>query len=295
MAAPTVTSVTPSTGSYLGGTTVLVVGTGFTTATGVTIGGDAADFEISGATLLAATTPAGIAGTAQVIVTNPDGSSTDVVNFTYSGSGLFSVAEARTYDKAQLGNASTYTSATIIAKEAAIRARFEDIIGVYFSATSVTEYIDGDGTATLYLGHHNPFKERTPRSVTLTSVTVISTDDTETAFTATELANVVKYPDKLVRRSGTFTSGHRNIKCVYTVGYATVPDDIKQAALQVLLMSPPDGLVPVNVSSYATDGQDGQINWSKVKDESRGRYYGNNTVDEVLREHRSRETLPGIS
>jgi hypothetical protein len=53
--------------------------------------------------------------------------------------------------------------------------------------------------------------------------------------------------------------------------------------------------VPVNVSSYATDGQDGQINWSKVKDESRGRYYGNNTVDEVLREHRSRETLPGIS
>jgi IPT/TIG domain len=84
MAVPTVTSVTPSTGSYLGGTTVLIAGTGFTGTTTVAFGGVAADFELSSATLLAATSPAHLAGAAQVVVTNADGPGTEAVNFTYT-------------------------------------------------------------------------------------------------------------------------------------------------------------------------------------------------------------------
>lgn len=84
MAVPTVASVTPSTGSYLGGTTVLIVGTGFTGTTSVTFDGVAADFELSSATLLAATAPPHLSGTAQVVVTNADGPSTDAVLFTYT-------------------------------------------------------------------------------------------------------------------------------------------------------------------------------------------------------------------
>jgi len=84
MAVPTVSSVTPSTGSYLGGTTVLIAGTGFTGTTAVTFDGVAADFELSSATLLAATSPGHLSGTAQVVVTNADGPSTDAVNFTYT-------------------------------------------------------------------------------------------------------------------------------------------------------------------------------------------------------------------
>lgn len=297
MAAPTVTSVTPNTGSYLGGTTVLIVGTGFTAATAVTIGGQSCDFEISSATLLAATTPAADAGAAAVVVTNVDGSSSDDVDFTYTGGpGMFSVAEARAFDKADLASTTVYTAAAIIAKEAAIRAKFERIIGVAMLPTTSTEYYDGDGTDTLYLAHHNPWSESTPRPVTLTSVTVIATDDTETAFTADELADVVKYPDRLVRRSGTFTAGHRNIKVVYAHGYATTPDDIKQAGLQVIVLPPPDGLKPSSVTSYATGGSDesGQVNWARVKDPGRGRWYGHESIDAVLREYRDREMLPGI-
>jgi hypothetical protein len=208
---------------------------------------------------------------------------------------LFSTATARSYDKEQLKSTTTYPDATITAKHAAIKTRFERIIGVALSSTAYTEYYDGDGTDTLYLNHHQPWADATPSPVTLTSVTIIATDNTETAFTTAELADVVKYPDKLVRRSGVFVSGNRNVKIVFTCGYTTVPEDIKQAALEVIIMSPPDGLVPSNVSGYATDGSDGQINWSKVKDPARGRWFGKEAVDAVLRYHRDIESLPGIS
>ena len=295
MAAPTVTSVTPSTGGTIGGTTVLIVGTGFTNTSTVTIGGVSADCEYSSSTLLAATTPPNVSGALTVAVTNADGTSTDAVTFTYSSSGIFTVAEARAYSKTKLESTAVYSNAVITAKEAAIRAKFERIIGVALTATASTEYYDGDGTATLYLAHHNPWAEATPRSVSVPSVTVISIDGTETAFTATELSDLVCYPHKLVRRSGAFATGSRNVRVVYTHGYSTVPEDIKQAAMEVLTMQPPDGLVPTNVTSYATDGSDGTVNWSRVKDAARSRWFGNEMVDSVLREHRDLETLPGIA
>lgn len=209
---------------------------------------------------------------------------------------IFTVAEARAFDKGQLGNAVTYPDAAITAKEIAIRAKFERIIGVALVTTASTEYYDGDGTNELYLGHHMPWSAPTPSPVTLTSVTVIAADGTETAFTVAELADVVRYPHKLVRRSGVFERGHRNIKVVYSHGYVNCPDDIKQAALQVAVLPPPDGLIPSPVTSYATGGsEDGGINWTRVKDPSRGRWYGHEHIDAVLREYRSIETLPGIA
>ena len=208
---------------------------------------------------------------------------------------LFDVATARAFDKGQLSNTAVYLDAAITAKEIAIRAKFERIIGVALSAKAYTECYDGDGTSTLYLNHHMPWADATPSPVTLTSVTVIATDNTETAFTVAELANVVKYPHKLVRRSGSFPRGVRNIKVAYTAGYTTCPEDIKQAALQVLHLQPPDGLIPGSIPSMVIDGTDGTINWSRVKDSAKGRWYGNEAIDSVLRYHRDIETLPGIA
>jgi len=106
---------------------------------------------------------------------------------------------------------------------------------------------------------------------------------------------VVKYSDKLYRRSGTFPIGHQNIKVVYTTGYTSIPEDIKNAALQVLLMSPPDGLIPSSIPSSAIGGTDGSINWARIKDPDRGRFYGHEVVDSILREHRALESLPGLA
>jgi len=74
--APTVTSVSPASGSSIGGTTVTLTGTNFTGATAVTFGGTAATgFTVNSATQITATAPAGSAGTVDVRVTTTGGTS----------------------------------------------------------------------------------------------------------------------------------------------------------------------------------------------------------------------------
>ncbi len=82
--APTVTAISPNTGTTAGGTSVTIAGTNFTGATGVTIGGTAATNTIVvSATTITATTPAGAAGTASVVVTTPGGSNAANTLFSY--------------------------------------------------------------------------------------------------------------------------------------------------------------------------------------------------------------------
>ncbi|MHC5018507.1 MAG: IPT/TIG domain-containing protein [Planctomycetota bacterium] len=87
--APTVTSVTPNTGSVLGGTTVTIDGSGFiSTATSkpsVTFAGAAATgVTVVHAGRLVCVTPSGTAGQVNVVVTNPDAQSGTLSNgFTY--------------------------------------------------------------------------------------------------------------------------------------------------------------------------------------------------------------------
>ena len=70
MPAPTVTSISPSSGLTTGGTSVTITGTNFTGVTGVTIGGAAVSgYTVNSATQITCTTPAGSAGTASVVVT----------------------------------------------------------------------------------------------------------------------------------------------------------------------------------------------------------------------------------
>ncbi|GDY22183.1 hypothetical protein LBMAG56_35300 [Verrucomicrobiota bacterium] len=81
---PTVTSISPTSGSTAGGTSVTITGTGFTGATGVTIGGAAApSVSVVSDTSITCTTPMGTAGTASVIVTTPAGANAANTLFTY--------------------------------------------------------------------------------------------------------------------------------------------------------------------------------------------------------------------
>jgi len=285
MAAPTVTSVTPSTGTYAGGTTVLIVGTNFSAATAVTIGGQSADFEISSATLLAATTPAHGAGAATVAVTNADGTSADAVSFTYTGApGLFSVAEARAFDKTQLASATTYPDATITAAEVQINAEFADILGYYpISTVTTAELYDGDGSTSLLLVR--------PEVTAVSAITDTNTAGTVTTYDSDDLSDLAIYPrGELVRRSrGVFTSGHRNISVTYTSGLATLPGDLKQAALMVCVRR----LCATDVPWESTGGTYEGINWTVTIDPSRNRWYGNDKVDGPLQ--RLRRVLPGIA
>ncbi len=89
LAAPTVAGVSPSAGPTGGGTTVVITGTGFTSATGaagVTFGAtNAANYTVNSDTQITATSPAGSAGTVDVRVTTPGGTSSTSASdfFTY--------------------------------------------------------------------------------------------------------------------------------------------------------------------------------------------------------------------
>lgn len=84
VAAPTLTSLTPNSGTTAGGTSVTITGTNFTGATAVTFGGAAAQsFVVNSATQITAVTPGGSAGAADVAVTTGGGTATAAGGFTY--------------------------------------------------------------------------------------------------------------------------------------------------------------------------------------------------------------------
>jgi hypothetical protein len=80
----TITSLNITTGPEIGGTAVVITGTGFTGATGVTFGGAAGTlFTVVNATTINVTTPAGT-GLVDVVVLHPGGNATLTGGFTYT-------------------------------------------------------------------------------------------------------------------------------------------------------------------------------------------------------------------
>jgi len=73
---PTITKLSTKSGPAAGGTTVTITGTQLASVTGVSFGGtQATEFTVKSATMLTVVTPASVAGTAFVTVTNPAGTS----------------------------------------------------------------------------------------------------------------------------------------------------------------------------------------------------------------------------
>ncbi len=203
---------------------------------------------------------------------------------------LFTTAEARAWDKKQLEDKSAYPDATITATEAAIRAQFERIIGVALATTSTIEVLDGSGSDTLQLAHHNPYAEANQRAVSVTACVIVDNDGvTYETFDADDLSDLACYPSgKIIRRTnGAFLSGLRNVTVTYTHGYTTAPVEIQRAALAVCVRR----LVPSNIPLEASAGTEHGIDWSRMPDIKRERWTGINWVDATLNEHRSNETI----
>ncbi|HVG20246.1 MAG TPA: IPT/TIG domain-containing protein [Blastocatellia bacterium] len=86
--APTISSISPGSGSTNGGTSVTITGTGFRSGATVSMGGAAAtSVNVTSSTSITAITPAHAAGAVNVVVTNSDGQSGNIANgYTYTTS-----------------------------------------------------------------------------------------------------------------------------------------------------------------------------------------------------------------
>ncbi|WP_246700860.1 IPT/TIG domain-containing protein [Rhodopseudomonas sp. BR0M22] len=84
VAAPTISSISPNSGSTGGGTSVTITGTNLSGVTSVTVGGASATLGTNTSTSIAITTPAGSAGAQDVVVTTAGGSATSTGGFTYT-------------------------------------------------------------------------------------------------------------------------------------------------------------------------------------------------------------------
>jgi IPT/TIG domain len=99
VAAPAVTSLSPTTGTSAGGTSVTITGTRFTGATAVHFGATAATgVVVNSATSVTATSPAGTGiGTVDITVTTPGGTSPTSANDQFSYTGASTINEALTF------------------------------------------------------------------------------------------------------------------------------------------------------------------------------------------------------
>jgi hypothetical protein len=141
-AAPTVTGVSPSTGSAAGGETVTITGTGFTTANGVFFGGvEATSFTVNGDGSITATVPAaGADGTVNVTITN------------FGGTSPTSAADQFTYADAapSVTSVSPNTGAAAGGETVTISGTgFTTAKGVYFGGVAAASFtVNSDGSIT---------------------------------------------------------------------------------------------------------------------------------------------------
>jgi hypothetical protein len=117
--APTVSSLSPNSGSVSGGTAVTITGTNFLAGATVSLGGTAATgVTVVSSTSITATTPAQGAGAVSVVVTNTDGQSGTLANgYTYTSTNPVPSVTAITPNSgpAGVGTAVTITGTNFLA------------------------------------------------------------------------------------------------------------------------------------------------------------------------------------
>jgi hypothetical protein len=82
--APTVSSLSPSSGSTNGGTNVTISGSSLASTQSVTVGGTSASFGVLNDTTISIIVPPGTAGSADVVITTAGGSVTATGGYTYT-------------------------------------------------------------------------------------------------------------------------------------------------------------------------------------------------------------------
>lgn len=200
------------------------------------------------------------------------------------GAHLFTIAEARNFDKQQLSSSAGYNAQVIEKARARITDEFEDICGISFIPRYKRLTFSGTDTQELILP--DLFVTAIRSLETRTSGTA-----TWTAYTSTELADLFVDDYGLLYREslGVLTAGRRNVRIGYEYGLQRPPLSISRAALKVLVSQ----AVPSNLPERATSLSDELGTFRLVTAGEDGRWYGIPEVDSVLSRYQYRG--PGVA
>ncbi|MGH9502233.1 MAG: galactose oxidase-like domain-containing protein, partial [Terriglobales bacterium] len=146
--APTVSAITPNSGTANGGTPGTITGTGFLTGATVEIGGTSASgVTLVGSTSITATTPAHAAGAVSVVVTNTDAQSGTLNNgYTYTTSTGGSI----TFVQVNAATPQTATTSLPVAYLAAQTAGNLNVVAVGWNDTTSTVSSVSDSRGNTY-------------------------------------------------------------------------------------------------------------------------------------------------
>ena len=252
-AAPTVSSLGTTTGTTAGGTTVVVNGSGFTGADDVTFGGiDASSFVVNSDTQITAVAPPEAAGTVDVVVDTPSGTSPT------SSSDQYTVTNAAAPTVASLplnsgttagGTTAGGTTVTILG------AGFTGTTAVNFgsvAATAFTVLNDGSLTATA------PAQAAGIVDVTVTTYSGTSSTGSADQFTYTSAP--APTVNTLSATSGPTTGGTdvvlagSNFTGATAVNFGSVSADftvLSDNAIEAFAPAQAAGAVNVTVSTYS--------------------------------------------
>lgn len=199
------------------------------------------------------------------------------------GAHLFTIAEARSHDGADMSSTTAYPNHVIEEARSRIEDAFEEICGVSFIPRIGQKTLNGNGTVLLML----PLDATAIRSVET------RTGTTWTAYETVDLDDVILESwGGIVRESrGVWPRGTRNVRVTYEHGYEQPPLEIKRAGLMLLR----DSVVSSNIDQRAMSYSDGSgaVYRFITPGLSRGAWFGIPDVNAILQRYERRTPVVG--
>ncbi|WP_409469630.1 IPT/TIG domain-containing protein [Streptomyces sp. HC307] len=250
MAAPVVSSVSPSQGPPSGGTTVIVTGTDFTSVVTVRFGfTPATSFTVNSSTQITAVTPSG-SGTVNVTVTTNQGTSTQSVPFTYATTPTLS---------GLLPNQGPVSGGTTVTLTG---TGFTDVTAVRFGGVAATSFTVNSGTQITAV---SPARAAGPADVTVTASGGTSNALTFTYVSAPTLSGLL--PNQGPVSGGTTVTltgtGFTNVTAVRFGGVAATSFTVNSGT-QITAVSPARAAGPADVTVTASGGTSNALTFTYV-------------------------------
>ena len=191
------------------------------------------------------------------------------------GAHLFTEVAARAFDNDAFSNATTYPDSNISAARDRIADAFEDICGTSFISRYRTESLSGEGTRLLRLDEQHV-------------TTVLTATVGGTAQTIADIV-ILQQPANRLWHTGAFWSyptvaDPLNVVVGYEYGHATVPTEIRLAALHVLRHELAESDIPDRATGITNEF--GNIPLATAG--MRGAWFGLPVVDSVLMRYEER-------